>query len=402
MKKNLLILVFFTIVFHPLFSQTLYSSTEETGVRFNPGLGSSGTPVIVLDDVSIPAAQVVGSDSIQVTNVKFGIRRLPDAPALTVSFYFTSVNSAATSFDNVITTPPVLLGSIDLPANGSTGVTAVVSLGDSVSTLFSMPTDTGNLFFGYHTFFLGLSISNTDDSAGLNGWRVTLPGPPGSENDDIMWVYDVDDPDITYATYFGGDPAATFYLEVFGRGFTTVPVTLTTFNAQVANGVNLLNWTTEQESNTSHFNIEHSTDGTSFSKIGQVAAVGNSSILHHYNFTDLAPEIGDNYYRLRIVDKDNSSKLSEVRRLKNAGTAVVTVYPNPVADLLNISINTSNATEGKLSITDISGKIVYLKTVKLQPGNSVLPVQVDHVPAGSYILKVQLNNDIIVKKFNKQ
>lgn len=404
MKKYLLLLTAAFFFFYPVFSQTLYSNTTQTGVRYNPGAGAAGTPVIAFDDVQIPSTQVMGTDSIAITNVKFGIRRFALAPAATIKFYYTVVEDTATIFDNLIRIPPVLIGSVDLPANGASSVLNIVSLGDSVNKLFSILTDTGSLYAGYQTFFLGLSIASNDPS-GLNGWRLTTPGAPQSYNDNVLWVYDVDNPQTTRATFFGNpptNPSATFYLQVFGGGFITLPVSLTTFTARRNNGTNQLNWSTQQELNAKYFVVERGSDGRNFTSIGEVAATGNSNTVHDYSFTDLNPGKGDNYYRLRTIDKDNSSKLSDTRRIRNIGIADVRIYPNPAPDNLNLAINADKASIGQLSITDISGKIIYTRSVNLPAGNTILTIPTNNIAAGTYLMKIQLNDDIILKKFNKQ
>jgi len=70
---------------------------------------------------------------------------------------------------------------------------------------------------------------------------------------------------------------------------------------QVSNLV-ILNWTTATEANEDHFDIERSTDGITYTVIGQVAAVGNSSSPTNYSFTDQLPVPGMEYYRIKAVD----------------------------------------------------------------------------------------------------
>ncbi len=399
MKKTLLLLLLVQICLLPCFGQTLYTNTFETGSRFHPGAGALGTPIIMLDDLLIPSAQVQGTDSIRVTKVKFGIRRLSGAPATDVNFYYTLVDDTATMYDNFFKIPPILLGTVTLPSNPGASVTTIVSFGDSLNALFSLKTDIDNLFPGYQMFFLGLSFSNANT---LNGWRITVPGPPDSDNVDAVWLYNTDSTQPRFATFFDADPIATFYLEAFGSGFSTLPVRLATFAARRSNGVNILNWITEQELNTSHFMIERSNDTRNFVSIGQVAAIGNSNTIRNYTFTDARPARGNNYYRLRSVDKDNASKVSDTRRIRNEGIADVSIYPNPVNDKLSVAINADKATDGQLTITDVSGKIVYTRIVNLPQGNMILPVMLSNIAAGSYVIKIQLKDDVIIKKFNKQ
>ncbi|MEO5890753.1 MAG: T9SS type A sorting domain-containing protein [Ferruginibacter sp.] len=400
MKKNLLLLTFAVLFFLPSFSQTLYTSTTEAGYVANPGRSALGTPRVFFDDVLIPSTLVQGTDSISITKLKFGVYRTASAPAVTVNMYYTIVEDTATSFNTVTRIPPVLIGTINLPANGPTAGTSIIALGDSVTPIFRIKTDTGYLFTDYQSFFVGLSFSAT---TGL-GWSLTVPGAPQSDNANGYWVYNGDSTVKTYVTGFGNppNPSATFYVQVFGKGFNTLPVTLAEFNARRSGKINMLNWTTQQELNTRSFVVERSTDGRKYTSIGQVAAAGNSSTVRNYAFTDAQPSKGINYYRLRTTDKDNSSKLSAIRSIRNAGLADISIYPNPVTDKLTIMINADRATSGYLTISDINGKSLYSRSVKLPQGNTALPVLLDNFAAGSYIMKIQMDDDIIIKKFNKQ
>lgn len=399
MKKNLLIVLLTISCCYTALCQTLYTSTVETGSRFSPGNGASGTPIIVFDDVLIPASLVQGTDSVSITKIKLGIRRIASAPAVTVNIYYTVVDDTS-AYNNFILIPPVLLGSVSLPANGATSVTTIVSLGDSVNPLFRVKTDTGYLFSGYQTFFLGMGLASIDPT-GSNGWRLTIPGAPASNNDNAMWFYDVDASPTRSAHIFTGT-SATFYMEAFGTGFGTVPVTLAEFTARRSGKINQLEWTTQQELNASYFTVERSKDGRNFTGIGRVTAAGNSNIIHHYSFTDINPVKGINYYRLRIVDKDNLFRLSKTRSIRNAGIADIAIYPNPVKEKLNLNINTDEAARGQIEISDISGKIVYSATIKIERGNSLLRVAAGTFAAGTYIVKIRLNDDMVVMKFNKQ
>jgi hypothetical protein len=402
MKKNLLLLTFAAFYFSPAFCQTLYTSTIQQGPgRANAGLSANGVPKVLFDDVLTPSAQVQGTDSVTITKLKFGILREALAPAVTINVYYTTVDDTAFMYNNLIKIPPVLIGTVDLPANGTTGTGLLLSLGDSVNPIFRVKTDTGFLYTGYQTFFLGLSFSNSN---GLNGWALSVPGAPQSENDDALWIYNSDSVKPRFAASLGGppNPSATFYMQVFGKGFSTVPVTLADFAARRSGKINVLNWRTQQEQNTRSFVVERSNDGRSYTSIGQVAADGNSSVAHNYAFTDNNPARGINYYRLRTTDKDNSSKISPTRSIRNAGLADIGIYPNPVTDKLTVAINADKATDGYITISDMNGKALYSRSVKLPQGNTVLPVMVTNFAAGSYIMKIQLDDDVIIKKFSKQ
>lgn len=192
---------------------------------------------------------------------------------------------------------------------------------------------------------------------------------------------------------------SSFYLH---GGSTPIPVNLVDFKVQRAGKVNNVSWSTSQEVNTSHFVIERSNDGNNFTEIGRVTANGNSNTLLNYSFVDANPVKGINYYRLRVVDRDNSAKFSATRSVRNEGIADIAIYPNPVNDVMTLTIDADKAGNGALVISDITGKVVATRTITVAQGNNKLPVNTAALASGAYIIKVQLNDDIVVRKFTKQ
>lgn len=86
-------------------------------------------------------------------------------------------------------------------------------------------------------------------------------------------------------------------------GYTgnTLPVDLQNIFAIQKGNILTVNWHTSSELNTSHFIIQHSGDGSSFTDIGTVKAVGNGA--NSYSFADTHPTKGANYYRLKVLIK---------------------------------------------------------------------------------------------------
>lgn len=208
-KLILLPVLFIALASTALFSQALYSSTDYTG-RFNPGIGSLGTPIIAYDDVTIPSAIAAGSDSINITKINIGIRRTPNAPATSVSLYYTALQNDSTGVKTVATASHVFLGKISLPVNGNSLVTSIISLGDSVSTLFKVKADRDMANNGNQKFLIGASFDNP--SVG-NGIILTKQS---DNNLDSIWI-DNNNTNSLYATSFSSSLPATYHLEVFGN-----------------------------------------------------------------------------------------------------------------------------------------------------------------------------------------
>ncbi len=119
---------------------------------------------------------------------------------------------------------------------------------------------------------------------------------------------------------------------------STLPVKLIEFTAAYDKINVTLNWETAQEENFSHFVIERSNDGKSFSEIATLFSAGSDGN-HNYMYKDknVNNAHGIYYYRIKCVDKTRETSLSSVRIVKLSKNNLVelslSTYPNPVADL---------------------------------------------------------------------
>jgi Secretion system C-terminal sorting domain len=170
---------------------------------------------------------------------------------------------------------------------------------------------------------------------------------------------------------------------VASEQLSTLPVTLLNFTALKNDHSVSLQWQTAQEQNNRGFEVQRSGDGISFSAIGWVNGLGNSSSPHDYSFTDAIPLKGKNFYRLKQIDLDNNSKLSGIRKIDFNKIIDLNVYPNPVSDVMNIQLG-KNVTE--IKILDPMGRLVWQKG---NTGNVLLiSVSVQKMTRGLYILEV--------------
>lgn len=177
-----------------------------------------------------------------------------------------------------------------------------------------------------------------------------------------------------------------------------IPVKLGNFTASLlGNGNSYLQWFTETELNSSHFEIERSEDGIRFGKRGQVQGHGNSQLTQQYQFTDTwdAP-VDLFYYRLKMVDMDGKAAYSKIVALRKgrAFTANFMAYPNPFTDHIKIAATVEQATTAVITLTAADGKTVYAKQVPLPKGQNIL-VLTDLAPLakGRYLLKWHTESD---------
>jgi hypothetical protein len=121
-----------------------------------------------------------------------------------------------------------------------------------------------------------------------------------------------------------------------------------------------LNWSTSFEQNNKGFEIERSLDGINFRKIGFVAGAGNSNSTRNYSFTDPQRAVEFNYYRLKLVDIDNTFDYSDVVLVKNAfGKQDVYLAGNPITNSINIQFAKTPNGKVAVSIYDMKGSKIY-------------------------------------------
>jgi hypothetical protein len=184
----------------------------------------------------------------------------------------------------------------------------------------------------------------------------------------------------------------------------TLPIIMTPLKGAYSNGVSHLTWSTLQESNSSHFEIERSSDGVNFTSIGTVSAKGLSDKQTDYSFNDVKVNAGTNYYRLRAVDKDANFKNSNIVALevKIKGTNVTGIYPNPFVDKVNIAVSSEISGQAVIRLFDNTGKLIATQQSSISKG--VNNVAIDNLIAlakGFYMVKVQIGDMVVTQKLIK-
>lgn len=200
-------------------------------------------------------------------------------------------------------------------------------------------------------------------------------------------------PNKAYLTYnveynnslmFRGANATTDYELWRMTDNALLPVSFVSFTAKAMaeNKVQLL-WTTEKEINASHYEIETSTNGREFNKIGKVNA-NNSVGENKYSFIHNTPISGYNYYRIKQVDKDGKFVYTQTEKINLAKQTKLTAYPNPARDNVVIKIEDNNYANANVMLVNTLGNTVL--TAKLTGLQTTL--NVSSLASGNYIIKI--------------
>ncbi|HQV77807.1 MAG TPA: T9SS type A sorting domain-containing protein [Chitinophagales bacterium] len=210
-----------------------------------------------------------------------------------------------------------------------------------------------------------------------------------------------------YATTFVVNSFSTFYIHPNRFPFAPLPVELVSFiGYNVDNKINKLEWKTASENNTATFEIEKSVDGNSWNTIGTQKAAGNSSIEINYSYDDVNPIIGNNYYRLRILDNDATFEFSNVINIpvENISTeGIMSLYPNPTNDNVNIVINSNSNYSTDISIINLLGQEMLSIPINISKGTSTIHLNTNELASGTYMIYLLGNNSTLYRqKFVKK
>lgn len=170
-----------------------------------------------------------------------------------------------------------------------------------------------------------------------------------------------------------------------------LPVRLVYFSAENKNNQAVLNWTSADESGVT-YNVQHSTDGISFTTIGTVKGTGNGSGTTNYTFTDPNLVNGRNFYRLEMTGSSLTSKTiySSIAyvNLSELVSNIPVAYPNPAHGHFYIRISGENSNKTYVvTVTDLTGKVVY--TTSGKPANNIITVTPSkNLKPGLYMFKV--------------
>jgi SdrD B-like domain/Secretion system C-terminal sorting domain len=277
-----------------------------------------------------------------------------------------------------------LVGGVLVTLYNSVGTPIATQITGTDGTYLFTNLDAGNYSVGFTNippgYFFVPAKQGTDnnidsDAAPANGRTAAITLPPGGFD----------------KTLFAGISNSTLAVNVVS--FTA---TLGT-NKQVS-----LNWTLSEETNMSGYDVERSLDGVNFTKLGTVAARGaNNSV--SYNYMDDVQNITSSviYYRIKLVDRANSGKYTNVLPVKLSGKQKggVTISPNPANSFVVVRVSAQKNDVAAIRVIDMSGKLVIVRNERVSAGvNAINIYNLDRLAAGTYNVQVVIGAEVYTEK----
>ena len=178
-----------------------------------------------------------------------------------------------------------------------------------------------------------------------------------------------------------------------------VPVELSSFTVNTNQRDVNISWTTKTEVSTSVFQIERTVQSTqNWTKVGEIAASGNSNSPKEYSFTDKKLNSGKYIYRLKMVDNDGSYKYSDAVETEVSlpkDYAISQNYPNPFNPTTRIDYQLPFDSKVTLELYGITGeKIATLINGELTAGYYTADVNASalNLASGVYIYRMVAQN----------
>ncbi|MBL7706618.1 MAG: DUF11 domain-containing protein [Taibaiella sp.] len=345
------------------------------------GWTTTGEGLNNTDDLNPDGSISFTSSPANMTEVNFGIQRLPETDAKNFTLNTQPANNDVISLNGNAGNPPVMSGSD--PEDGSYIGNTGTNRNPSGIKISSLPVN-GTL--NYNGTIVTLTDLNNTIFTDPSLFSIVLTGGGYSQT---SFGY-------TYVDAFGAtDPTPATYTVSWSQ---PLPVSGLILLARKAGASVLLEWSTQKESGNRGFAVERSRDGMEWIELGFVDSKGrqgNSINTLSYNYTDNRPLTGTNYYRLKQVDIDGREELSPVVKANFIQESHITVYPNPARQSFYISGLSGMEV---INLVDVSGKIL----LRINAEQDKIHIDCSMFADGVYYLNIYSGNQLKVEKIIKR
>lgn len=177
-----------------------------------------------------------------------------------------------------------------------------------------------------------------------------------------------------------------------------LPLNVTGFSATKAGDKAVIAFSTANEKNVAGFEVERGNKEGSYKRIGNYIPAHNE-LNNQYELTDNQPEYGDNYYRIKIMELDNTVSYTNGNKLSFINhSSGLSLYPNPASEGITLRLPDYTAnTRLTVSISDLTGKTVNT-LYSGDKGNAPAAYSVKNIPAGIYVLCIIAGNEVAYKE----
>lgn len=171
------------------------------------------------------------------------------------------------------------------------------------------------------------------------------------------------------------------------RNISPLPVVLQNFKAICSDKKQVISWTSMSEINCSHYMVDRSRDGQSWTNIGTVEGNGNSQTPQNYTFEDPIKSYETTYYRLNQIDFDGKNTVLDISSLDCEEKHQFAVYPNPSKGDFTVSyVSVEGNIPANLVVKDLAGRTIFTQAVQIDKGINNLYIIGREFKVGTYLV----------------
>ena len=260
-----------------------------------------------------------------------------------------------------------------------------------------------------------IALGTSGGSQFFQIWFGTFGGPAPeittADGGELVWTASckIVDPNSTSGLSWKVGNGWYWLTNVFvGGDDRSLPVQLSSFTASTLNGSATLKWTTVSEVNNYGFVVQRgsSKENLTDAQDGFVSGHGTTLQQHEYSWTDKSPAA---FYRLRQVDLDGASHLSDVTAFTPTDVesntdgpmqfALEQNYPNPFNPSTTIRYGLPSRSRVTLTIFNTLGQMVaQLVNEEVEAGFQEVKFDATGLPSGVYFYRMQAGDFVQARK----
>ncbi len=185
--------------------------------------------------------------------------------------------------------------------------------------------------------------------------------------------------------------------ELVFKSSAALPTNFVNVAAQQKGSAIEVTFNTANEQNMHSYEVEESKDGSSFTK--GITLEAKNAATNSYSWLDVTVHNGNNYYRIKAIEKNGAVKYSQVVRV-NIGTkrSEFTVYPNPVkGGTINLQLTDIEKGVYAVKVVNNIGQEIAARTITHNGGSATQTISIGNAPTGKYNMVITNGTTSVTK-----
>ena len=164
----------------------------------------------------------------------------------------------------------------------------------------------------------------------------------------------------------------------------------------------LLNWTVIASKQVDHFEVERSTDNSSYINTGNVFETVHVNEQQDFAFTDDVASVSKDiiYYRIKVIGKAGEIQFSNLLVIRRQPSKTqLSIMPNPASNYVSVIFFAEKESEATIRLIDNLGKTVLLQKQRVAKGNNTLQLTaLNKYGNAVYSLQLFVNGEVVIQK----